>query len=386
MIRDSLALFPELVEVSNAQRTTGILPSQKIEQLISAGYISAVPGISLDQVQPASIDLRFGPVAHRIPASFLSGKQSTVANRLSELSLEEIDLTAPALFEKNAVYIVPLCEELHLPDAISARANPKSSTGRLDIFTRLITDYGTAFEDVPAGYKGKLYAEVVPLTFQIIVREGTRLNQLRLRRGDPPPTDAMVWRMHERHPIVYSPDESPAVPMVSERGIMLSVDLVGIGDSEIIGYKARRDAAPIDLSKINFYEICDYWEPIYSNSAKRIRLEPGEFYILVSKQKITIPLDVAAEMMPFDSSVGEFRIHYAGFFDPGFGWSSDEKGAHAVLEVRCHDVPSLLEDDQIVCRLVYEQLLAVPEKLYGTGIGSSYQSQRLALSKHFRTR
>ena len=387
MSRDTLALFPDLVDRAPVQHTTGLLPSQKLEELISAGYVSASPPILPDQVQPSSIDLRFGPVAYRLPASFLPGKNSTVCQKLTELAVQEIDLAAGALFETNSVYLVPLSEEVHLPESISGRANPKSTTGRLDIFTRLLTDYGTAFENVPAGYKGKLYAEVVPLTFPVIVREGTRLNQLRLRRGDPPASDAMLWRLHEKHPIVYLADASPAEPVISDGGIMLGVDLAGTDDSGIIGYKARKQTAPIDLSKVGFYEVLDYWEPLYANPARRVMLDPGDFYILVSKQKLTIPLDTAAEMVPFDSSVGEFRIHYAGFFDPGFGWASnDGKGAHAVLEVRCHDVRSLLEDGQIVCRLVYEQLLAPPEKIYGLTIGSSYQSQRLALSKQFKNR
>jgi dCTP deaminase len=340
--------------------------------------------ISDDQIQPSSIDLRLGPTAYRVPASFLPGRFSTVAKKLEDLAIEELDISAPTILETSAVYIVLLHEALMLPESISGLANPKSSTGRLDIFVRLITDYGIAFEEVPPGYRGRLYAEIVPLTFRIVVREGTRLNQLRLRRGDPPPSDAMLRRMHEREPLVYSADASPTEPMVSE-GLRLSVDLAGPEDSDVVGYKAKQNTDPIDLSQVAQYEPGHYWLPVCRNRARTLVLDPGQFYILVSKQKVSIPFDCAAEMIPYDPSVGEFRIHYAGFFDPGFGWgSADQRGAHAVLEVRSHDVPSLLEDGQIVCRLIYEYLLEPPTKLYGRDIGSSYQSQRLALSKHFK--
>jgi dCTP deaminase len=298
--------------------------------------------------------------------------------------IEEVDLSKAALLKKGCVYIVPLQEELFLPDFISGRANPKSSTGRLDIFTRLITDYAARFEDVRAGYKGKLYAEIAPLTFDVIVREGSKLNQLRLSRGAPRSSDTMLKEMRETESIVFSPDASPLAPMIAE-GLQLSIDLEGTETSDIIGYRALHDTAPIDLANIGYYDPQEFWEPIRRNAKKTIVLAAGEFYILASKQKVSIPPGYAAEMIPYDPSVGEFRIHYAGFFDPGFGWGpAERRGTHAVLEVRSHDVPSLLEDGQIVCRLVYEQLLAPPDRLYGKEIGSNYSSQRLALSKHFK--
>jgi dCTP deaminase len=384
MSSDSLTLFPELLSEYVESRTTGVLPSQRLEDLISAGHIKASAPIEPDQIQPSSIDLRLGPVAYRVHASFLPNSKATVHRKLQDLQLGELDLSNKALLEKGAVYIVPLQEELSLPENFSGKANPKSSTGRLDVFTRLITDYGDAFEEVREGYKGKLYAEIVPLTFPVIVRKGARLNQLRVRRGNPPQFDKTLADLHAREPIVYSQDASPAEPLISG-GLNLSVDLVGIDGDDIVGYRAKRVNSPIDFANVDYYDARDFWEPLYRNASRSIVLEPGEFYILTSKERVSVPPHMAAEMLPFDPSVGEFRIHYAGFFDPGFGWSSEKPtGTHAVLEVRSHEVPSLLEDGQVVGRLKYEPLLAPPAKLYGRDIGSSYQSQKLSLSKHFR--
>ena len=384
MTGDALALFPELLLRDSDPLIKGILPVQRLEELVKNGNIRASTAISEDQIQPSSIDLRLSGLAYRVSASFLPTQYATVQQKLRELLVEEIDLSNSALLKKGSVYIVPLQEELFLPDFISGRANPKSSTGRLDIFTRLITDYAAKFEDVRAGYKGRLYAEIAPLTFDVIVREGSRLNQLRLSHGAPRSSDTMLKEMRERESIVYSADASPIEPMIAE-GLQLSIDLEGTDTSDIVGYRALHDTAPIDLANVDYYEPKEFWEPIRRSARKTIVLAAGEFYILASKQKVSIPPGYAAEMIPYDPSVGEFRIHYAGFFDPGFGWGLPEsRGTHAVLEVRSHDVPSLLEDGQIVCRLVYEQLLAPPARLYGKEIGSSYSSQRLALSKHFR--
>jgi|SRR5579872_3980018 len=381
---DTLALFPELLSRLADSRTTGVLPSQRLEDFISAGHIRAKTPITPDQIQPSSIDLRLGSVAYHVEASFLPNSNTTVLRKLEDLRRGESNLSSPALLETGKVYIVPLQEELSLPENYSAKANPKSTTGRLDVFTRLITDYGDAFEEVRDGYKGKLYAEIVPLTFSVLVSQGTRLNQLRIRRGNPPHHDKTLFDLHQREPIVYSQDASPAEPLISG-GLKLSVDLQGVDGAEVVGYRAKKNAPPIDFGKINHYDPRDFWEPLSRNSSKSIVLKPGEFYILTSKEKVSIPPHMAAEMLPFDPAVGEFRIHYAGFFDPGFGWSSEKSaGSHAVLEVRSHEVPSLLEDGQVVGRLTYEHLLAPPAKLYGGGIGSSYQSQKLALSKHFK--
>jgi len=379
----TLTLFPDLVEEPAVTRTTGILPSHRLEELVAAGHVRSSKPILADQIQPSSIDLRLGPLAYQVEASFLPNQYTTVQKKLDDLQLGTLDLTKPALLERGSVYIVPLLEELYLPDDLSAKANPKSSTGRLDVFTRLITDYGSTFEDIRAGYRGKLYAEIVPLTFPVIVQEGARLSQLRVRRGNPPPSDKLLLDLHEQEPIVYAQDETPIEPTIS-RGLKLQVDLQGVG-SDIVGYKAKRETPPVDFSKINHYEVAEFWEPLYKQPRNSIVLAPGDFYILTSKEKVSIPPHMAAEMLPFDPAVGEFRVHYAGFFDPGFGWSPDGSvGSHAVLEVRSHAVPSLLEDGQIVGRLSYERLIAPPMKLYGQGIGSHYQSQGLTLSKHFK--
>ena len=377
-------LFTELREHLPTY-TTGILPSQAIEELIAAGHIAADPAVAPEQIQPSSLDLRVGPVAYRIRASFLSSRNARVIDKLQDNHLYKIDLTRPAVLERGCAYIAPLMEELSLPADISGKANPKSTTGRLDVFTRLITDYGSEFERVPAGYKGRLYTEIVPRTFSIVMEQGARLNQLRLRRGNPPPSDTELERLHEQETLVYSEDELPAEALISNKSLWLSVDLSGEEGSEIIGYKARRNTPLIDLSRINHYDPLEYWEPIHRTRSRTLVLDPRDFYILASKERVRIPLSFAAEMVPYDPSVGEFRIHYAGFFDPGFGYGADDiKGTHAVLEVRSHEVPFLLEDGQVVGRLVFERLLSAPSKIYGQGIGSSYQHQRLALSKQFR--
>jgi len=379
----ALALFPEVVDEPTL-RPTGLLPSNRLQELVDAGHVRADTPISPGQIQPSSIDLRLGPVAYQVEASFLPNPHNTVERRLRDLAVSRIDLTQPALLDRRKVYIVPLQEELALPDHFSAKANPKSSTGRLDVFTRLITDYGRTFEEVRAGYRGKLYAEVVPLTFQVIVHEGSRLNQLRVRYKNPAQWDKTLFDLHEQDPLVFSRDGSPVDAVILD-GLRLSVDLAGAGDSAIVGYRAKNDAPPIDLARVNYYDPDGFWEPLSRNESRSIVLQPGAFYILMSKQRVKVPPHMAAEMLPFDPSVGEFRAHYAGFFDPGFGWSTTgSAGSHAVLEVRSHEVPSLLEDGQEVCRLRYEYLLAPPAKLYGRDIGSSYQSQTLTLSKHFK--
>lgn len=384
MLESTPYLFSELKEYLPTY-TTGILPCQSIEELIAAGHVAADPPIAPEQVQPSSLDLRIGPVAYRIRASFLSSRNARVIDKLQDNHLYKIDLTRPAVLERGCAYIAPLIEELNLPADISGKANPKSTTGRLDVFTRLITDFGSEFERVPAGYKGKLYTEIVPRTFSIVVEQGARLNQLRLRRGNPPPSDTELERLHEQETLVYTEDESPADALISNKSLWLSVDLSGEVGSEIIGYKARRNTPLIDLTKINHYDPLEFWEPIHRTKSRSLVLDPRDFYILASKERVRIPHSFAAEMVPYDPSVGEFRIHYAGFFDPGFGYGADDiKGTHAVLEVRSHEVPFLLEDGQVVGRLVFERLLSAPNKIYGQGIGSSYQHQRLALSKHFK--
>jgi dCTP deaminase len=366
-------------------RTTGILPSQEISNLIGRGNISATPAINPDHIQPASLDLRLGDMAHRVRASFLPGPNSTVEAKIKELRMARVDLTGAPVLEKDCVYIVPLVEELNLPENISGKANPKSTTGRLDIFTRLITDYGTEFDRVPPGYKGKLYAEVVSRTFTVAMRAGMRLSQLRFVQGNPVSGDRTIRELNQEEPLVYMDEEDSPGKARLHRGLRITVNLEASEAGEVIAYKAKRYAPAIELDKINFYSTEEFWEVRHQNASKNLILEPGDFYILASRERVRVPPDFAAEMVPFDPSDGEFRIHYAGFFDPGFGYgSSDIKGTRAVLEVRAHEVPFLMEHGQLVGRLNYMPLLSRPNKIYGTNIGSSYQHQALTLSKQFR--
>lgn len=378
-------LFPELDrDLQSLSFTTGILPSQRISELIAHGRVAAATPIDDDQIQPSSLDLRLGPVGYRMQASFLPGPKATVDSRIKDLAMTKIDLTRPTVFEKGCVYLVPLMEHLNLTSEVSAKANPKSTTGRLDIFTRLICDGGTEFERVPEGYKGTLYAEVVPRTFTIIVQAGVKLNQLRFVRGCPPPSDTTLQELDEQETLVYGAGDLPAEAQIN-RGLMVSLNLQGDSEHRLIGYRAKQNTPAIDLLKKDHYDPEDFWDPMYEPRSRRIILNPDDFYILLSKEKVHIPPAYAAEMVAYDPSMGEFRIHYAGFFDPGFGYgASDVKGSHAVLEVRSHEVPFLIEDGQIVGRLIYERLLAHSDKIYGMGIGSSYQGQGLALSKQFK--
>jgi len=375
---------PDSPVESGHPRTTGILPSQEISNLIARGHIAAGRAIDPDHIQPASLDLRLGDMAHRVRASFLPGPNSTVESKIKDLRMARIDLTGASVLEKDCVYIIPLVEELNLPENISGKANPKSTTGRLDIFTRLITDYGTEFDSVPHGYKGKLYAEVVSRTFTVAVRAGMRLSQLRFVQGSPRSGDSTIKGLDQEEPLVYMDETSPGKAQF-QRGLRVTVNLEASEPGEIIAYKAKRYAPAIELDRINFYSTEEFWEVRHQNANKNLILEPGDFYILASRERVRVPPDFAAEMVPFDPSDGEFRIHYAGFFDPGFGYGSSEiKGTRAVLEVRAHEVPFLIEHGQLVGRLNYMHLLSRPEKIYGTNIGSSYQHQALTLSKQFR--
>jgi dCTP deaminase len=374
----------DLVNAEEHAYNTGLLPSQAIRKLIEQDRISASPAITEEQIQPASLDLRLGEIAHRVQASFLPGQLSTVEDRIRDLRMMRVDLTRAAILEKGCVYIVPLVESVNLPSDVSARANPKSTTGRLDIFTRLITDYGAEFEGVPAGYKGKLYAEIVPRTFTVAVRAGMRLNQLRFVRGKPTSPDSVISALDEEQNLVYLDENSPIKAQV-DRGLMISVNLEAAEPSEVIAYRAKRNSPAIELDKINHYDPEDFWDIKHQPKNKALILDPGDFYILASKERVRVPPEYAAEMIPIDPSVGEFRIHYAGFFDPGFGYgTSDIKGTRAVLEVRAHEVPFMIEHRQVVGRLKYMRLLSRPDKIYGTDIGSSYQRQELTLSKQFR--
>jgi len=355
----------------------GILPDRMIDALARAGAIVPTRPFVPGQIQPASLDLRLGDVAYRVRASFLPGPGTSVADRIAALKLHQINLSEGAVLETGCVYIVPLLERLVLPADIAASANPKSSTGRLDVFTRVIADGTRGFDRIGAGYSGPLYAEISPRTFPVLVRAGSRLSQIRFRRGAATLDPAALASLHAAERLV---DDDNAD--VSE-GIAVGVDLAGFGS--LIGYRAKRHTGVIDVDHRAGYEVADFWEPISAREGKLI-LDPDEFYILASKQAVQVPPDYAAEMVPFDPLVGEFRVHYAGFFDPGFGYAgAGGKGARAVLEVRSREVPFILEHSQIVGRLIYERMLARPDKLYGEGIGSNYQAQSLKLSKHFKT-
>jgi dCTP deaminase len=369
------------VPLSFAPTDEGILPDRMIAELAADGGIRAHYPFAPGQVQPASLDLRLGSIAYRVRASFLPGPGTTVAERIIELKLHEFSLSGGAVLETSCVYIVPLIERLDLPADIAAATNPKSSTGRLDVFTRVIADETRGFDRVAAGYDGPLYAEISPKTFPILVREGTRLSQMRLRRGNASLSADALRALHGRERLVDRDDA------VMGDGVAVSIDLAGTNGhgAGIVGYRAKRHTAVIEVDQRDAYEVADFWEPIPARADKSLILDPGEFYILASNEAVQVPPDYAAEMVPFDPLVGEFRVHYAGFFDPGFGYAgSGGLGSRAVLEVRSREVPFILEHGQIVGRLVYEKMLARPDQLYGSGIGSNYQAQGLKLSKHFR--
>jgi dCTP deaminase len=360
---------------------TGILPAQALRAAIAGGLITAVAPILDSQIQPASLDLRLGTIAYRVRASFLPGPTLSVRQRLDTVEMYAIDLTEGAVLERHCVYIVPLLEAVALDHGLVGIANPKSSTGRLDVFARLITDQGTEFDRVAENYAGPLYAEISPRTFSIRVRTGTRLLQLRLRRGPPTVNDAALRRLHRTTALV---DAVPGAENI-KGGLAFTVDVEGDPATGLVGYRARRHAGLIDVDLIAHYDPLDFWEPVLARPGRCLILDPDDFYILASRESVVVPPDHAAEMLAYDPLVGEFRVHYAGFFDPGFGAAeTGGTGSRAVLEVRAHDVPFLIEHGQVVGRLVYERLTEFPDKLYGAQIGSTYQSQGLKLGKQFK--
>lgn len=377
------SLFPDLSPEAGA-RDQGILPYQTLRAWVDAGLITADNAIDEAQLQPASIDLRLGAIAYQVKASFLPGEAYTVEGQLRELTAARLDLTRPQVLQKGCVYVVPLQERLALPQGYAGRANPKSSTGRIDVFTRLITDYGSDFDRVGEGYQGGLYIEIAPHSFSIQLRQGAKLNQLRLVRGNAAASDTTLRRLEHQEHLVYA-DADPVKATIAD-GLWFSVDLEGDGtDGGLIGYRAIRRAPVIDLDGAAPLDPSEYWEPVPRPKNDYLILEPGEFYILGSKEQVRVPADYAAEMVSYDPSVGEFRVHYAGFFDPGFGYGdNDILGTRAVLEVRSHEVPFLLRHRQRVGRLLYERLTEPAQKVYGAaGVGSSYQRQGLRLSRYF---
>ena len=362
--------------------TTGILPAQELLQLVHVTKeIRALDPILDDQIQPASLDLRLGATAYRVRASFLPGLNSTVQDKLREFTMHEMDITQGGVLEKGCVYIVPLLEQLALKHRMSALANPKSSTGRLDIFTRVITDNGAEFDRVREAYKGPLYAEISPRTFSILVRKGSKLSQLRIRRGTPLNSDERLRELQQKFQLVGRQLSDDQI----KNGVPITVDVHGDATAGIIGYKAKNHAGLIDVDKVGHYNPRDFWDPVPAPGSRGLILDPADFYILASRESVKVPPGFAAEMIAYDTLVGEFRVHYAGFFDPGFGDpSAGGEGSKAVLEVRSYELPFVIEDGQVVGRLVYERLTGSPERLYGSGAKSNYQRQGLRLSKHFK--
>ncbi len=384
---ESSKLFPEVERETpsegrptDVQYSTGILPSQDLLKAKEEKEIQSVEPISDDQIQPASIDLRLGSKAYRVRASFLPGPNETVQKKLDELSMHEMDITDGGVLERGCVYIIPLLEYLNLKHRMSGRGNPKSSTGRLDVFTRLITDHGKEFDQVPEGYAGPLYAEVSPRTFTILVRKGSRLNQLRIRKGTPPSSNQRHKDLQQEFGLVgrkLSDDD------IKDGGVPITVDVIGKPETDyVIGYRAKNHTGLIDIDLVRHYRTDEFWDRVRAPGTPGLILDPADFYILASREPVKVPPGFAAEMIAYDTLVGEFRVHYAGFFDPGFG--NDSEGAKAVLEVRSYEVPFVIEDGQIVGRLAYERLMVQPERLYGVDVNSSYQHQGLRLSKHFK--
>jgi dCTP deaminase len=361
----------------------GIFPSQTLRELIKDGIVSSKEPILDELIQPASIDLRLGEFAWRVQASFLPGPEATVEEKVRAFEMHRIDLTNGAVLEKGCVYIVPLMEELDLPGDTAAFANPKSSTGRLDIFTRVISDRCTRFDLIRPGYSGPIYAEVSPKTFSICVQTGSRLTQLRLRRGRTEVGPDDLLRLHRENGLIDTTFDREE--LMEHKSLSLRLDLSDDAPGGIVGWRARHHTGIVDIDRPNHYDPADFWEPISARHGGII-LNPDDFYILATREAVTVPPDYAAEMVAYDTLVGEFRVHYAGFFDPGFGWDPNNRdmGSRGVLEVRSHDVPFLLEHEQVIGRLRYEQLTARPEKIYGTEIGSHYQGQGLRLAKQFK--
>ncbi|HEX8066677.1 MAG TPA: 2'-deoxycytidine 5'-triphosphate deaminase [Thermoleophilaceae bacterium] len=364
----------------------GVLPAQGLEGAIDKGWISAGDyAIRPGSIQPASLDLRLGRRAWSLRCSFLPDVNSSVMSRVQDLAFEEIPIGAGTTLERDRAYLIPLVEELRLPDEVRGKANPKSSTGRLDVFTRVITDGNHRFDEIRPGYRGKLFLEVVPRSFAVKVEELLSLNQLRLAVGNPRMGDDELRQAHEEFPLLYLGERRiPTEDLAISDGLFLSVDLSG-PPSRIVGYRAKKNSHRLDLARIRAYDWRDYWEPVYPERGGRVVLEPEIFYLLLSSERVCVPPDYAAEMMAYDPTAGELRTHYAGFFDPGFGYAETggRFGSRAALEVRARDVAFMVEHGQPICKLAFERMLEPPDKLYGDAAGSNYQGQETMLSKHF---
>ncbi len=377
---------PADIRSAPADLAPGVLPSQLLREAIAREWMVAGPWrIPSESVQPASLDLRLGEHAWALRCSFLPDSDSSVEEKIADIAFERIDLRDGATLERDRPYLVPLIEELRLPDEIRAKANPKSSTGRLDVFTRVLTDRNHRFDEIAGGYRGKLYLEIVPRTFAIRVKTGLALNQVRLMSGDARLSDGQLAALHAESPLLYRdslPVQEPEISIAD--GLFLSLDVSGSSES-IVGYRAKKNSLPIDLTKVGALRWRDYWEPVHPEKGGRIVLEPEVFYLLLSSEGVSIPPSYAAEMLAYDPTAGELRTHYAGFFDPGFGFHRDQTapGSRAALEVRARDVSFMVEHRQPVCKLAFERMSQEPDVLYGKDIGSNYQGQLTMLSKHF---
>jgi dCTP deaminase len=365
---------------------SGVLPSQALSEAIEREWVSSGDyRIRPEAIQPASIDLRLGDFAWALRCSFLPDVDSTVEEKIDGLAFQKVDLRDGAVLERDRPYLVPLIEELALPEDVRARANPKSSTGRLDVFTRVITDRHHRFDEIRPGYRGRLYLEIVPRSFAIQVKTGLSLNQLRLARGDVRLSDEEIRGLQDESPLLYMDSQAlRQSELAVADGLFLSLDLSGPGD-RTVGYRAKKNSLPVDLAKIRAYRWSDYWDPVFPEPGGRVVLEPEIFYLLLSAEGVCIPPQIAAEMMAYDPTAGELRTHYAGFFDPGFGYdpAGGRHGSRAALEVRARDVSFMVEHRQPVCKLGLEWMQAPAERLYGSSLGSNYQGQVTMLSKHF---
>ena len=350
--------------VRSLRGKSGYLTNQSIELACHEGIINSRVSLLASQFQPVSLDLRLGTHAFRIQSSFLP-ENDTVEIKLNEVKLYEIDLRDGGILEKGAIYLIPLLEELDFPKNFQGRTNPKSSTGRLDMFTRVIVDHGHRFDEIPSGYKGKMYLEVIPRSFPVRVKEGLRLNQLRIFQGNPHLTDIQLKNFYKKSPILFDDGGKPVKinEVKIDSGLFISLDLAGSGKDGVVAYKAKTNSCVIDMSLNRHYHPMDFWEPITLTQIrnKRLILEPESFYIMMSKEKICIWPHLLAEMVAYEPNSGELRTHYAGFFDPGFGWhggkATKNQGTRAVMEVRPHDVPFMVEDGQTFCRLKFESVI-----------------------------
>jgi dCTP deaminase len=371
----------------------GVFPSQLIAEAIKQGWIASGEGeLPAQSIQPASLDLRLGDVAYRLRCSFLPDDEP-VESALRRYEMGRIDLAGGAggILEQNRPYLVPLVERLDLPPDVGARANPKSSTGRLDIFTRVITDNSFMFDEVRRGYRGRLYLEIVPRTFTIRLHPGLSLNQLRLMRGHTGLPDEEIRKLHASTPLLYRNGVALTGDQIAvSNGLFMGLHLGREAGQEVIGYRAKENSELIDLGKTDHYAVRAFWEEVLSEGSKhgaRIVLHPEKFYLLLSEDSVAIPPDYAAEMTAYDPTSGELRTHYAGFFDPGFGYDPEISaftGSRAALEVRAHDVPFAVEHGQNICKLSFERMIEPPDRLYGYALDSNYQGQEVALSKHFK--